>query len=269
MDVKVPTQISIFIIAKNEGDRLRRTLQSAIDLSNDVVLVDSGSTDDTVSIAESMGARVIYNEWPGYGRQKRFAEDCCQNDWVLNLDADELLSDSLREELRELLASNNPLLLAYFIRIVDVIPGDDRPRPFAHHHDYIRLYNRKSSRFSTSTVHDTVQLASDVICGKLSGTIFHYSVRSIENQIQKFNAYTTAQVVDLFEKNVSIPKFRLFVEFPIAFFKAFVLRRYCMQGLYGFINAMNYAIFRYLRVAKFVERKRSDALLGKQRKTRE
>ena len=65
--VDVPTQISIFIIAKNEGDRLLRTLQSVIDLSADIVLVDSGSTDDTVSIAESMCVRVIYNQWPGYG----------------------------------------------------------------------------------------------------------------------------------------------------------------------------------------------------------
>lgn len=261
----MPTQISIFIIAKNEGDRLGRTLRSVIDLSTDVILVDSGSTDDTVSIAKSMGVRVIYNQWPGYGQQKRFAEDCCQNDWVLNLDADEVVSDSLREELQALLASDEPLLLAYSIRIVDVIPGDDSPRRFAHHHDYVRLYNRKFSRFSASTVHDTVQLASGVLCGELTGSIFHYSVRSIENQIEKFNIYTTAQVENLFEKNAAISVFRLFVEFPIAFLKAFILRRYFMQGMYGFMNAMNYAIFRYLRVAKFVERRRADERLGNRR----
>ena len=110
------------------------------------------------------------------------------------------------------------------MRIVEVIPGDDSPRLFAHHHDYVRLYNRRFSRVSASTVHDTVQIAPGVVCGELKGTVYYYSIRSIANQIQKFNAYTDAQVENLFENNRSIPTFRLFVEFPVAFFKAYIFR---------------------------------------------
>ncbi|GMA76660.1 hypothetical protein GCM10025880_30770 [Methylorubrum aminovorans] len=86
-----PLPISVFIIVKNEADRLGASLAAVRDLADDIVVVDSGSTDGTQALAASLGARVIHNDWPGYGRQKRFAEGQCRHDWVLNLDADEVV----------------------------------------------------------------------------------------------------------------------------------------------------------------------------------
>jgi glycosyltransferase involved in cell wall biosynthesis len=80
--------LSIFIITKNEVDRLGPTLESVKGLSSDIVVVDSGSTDGTQELAERLGARVIFNPWPGYGLQKQFGEDQCRHDWLLNIDAD-------------------------------------------------------------------------------------------------------------------------------------------------------------------------------------
>src|SRR4051812_46312545 len=81
-------KISSFIIAKNEESRIARAINSLKQISEEIIVVDSGSTDKTVEIAESLGARVVYNEWPGYVKQKAFAEKLCKNDWVLNIDAD-------------------------------------------------------------------------------------------------------------------------------------------------------------------------------------
>ncbi len=81
--------LSVFIIARDEADRIARPIESVIGWVDEVIVIDSGSTDETVAVAEQLGARVIRNDWPGYGPQKRFGEDQCRNDWLLNLDADE------------------------------------------------------------------------------------------------------------------------------------------------------------------------------------
>ena len=91
------TPISVFIIAHNEEDRIGRAIRSVESFADEVIVVDSGSTDDTVRIAESFGARVIANAWPGYGPQKRFAEEQCRNDWLFNLDADEAATPALAQ----------------------------------------------------------------------------------------------------------------------------------------------------------------------------
>ena len=87
--------LSCCIIAHNEGDRIERCIRAARDIVDEVVVVDCGSTDDTVAKAKALGAKVFYNAWDGYGPQKRFAEDCATNDWILNLDADEVVTPEL------------------------------------------------------------------------------------------------------------------------------------------------------------------------------
>ena len=79
--------ISVFVIALNEADRIGATLDAARKVTDDLIVIDSGSTDGTQDVARAHGARVIHHDWPGYGRQKRFGEDQCRHDWVLNLDA--------------------------------------------------------------------------------------------------------------------------------------------------------------------------------------
>ena len=86
--------LSAFIISKNEADRISRPIKSVIDWVDEVIVVDSGSTDDTVAVAERLGARVVHHEWKGYGAQKRHGEDQCRNHWLLNLDADEEVTEA-------------------------------------------------------------------------------------------------------------------------------------------------------------------------------
>ncbi|CAA9321253.1 MAG: Possible glycosyltransferase 2 fused to TPR-repeat domain, partial [uncultured Microvirga sp.] len=93
--------ISIFLIARNEADRIGDVIRAVRDLSDDIVVVDSGSTDGTQSVAEALGARVIFNPWKGFGPQKRFAEEQCRHEWLLNLDADEVVPPKLKAEIRE------------------------------------------------------------------------------------------------------------------------------------------------------------------------
>jgi glycosyltransferase involved in cell wall biosynthesis len=247
--------LSIFIIAQNEADRIGRTIAAARALSDDIVVVDSGSTDGTQAVAEALGARVIFNPWPGYGQQKRFAEDQCRHDWLLNLDADEVLPADLVAEIVGLFRSGAPAADAYKLRIAEIFPGEKAPHRFAYALSPVRLYRKSKGRYSPSPVHDRVDLAPGTKVGKLRGTIHHFSVRSLGEQMDKLNAYSDAQADDLDARGATVSGFRLVVEFPANFIKAYIGRRHALRGLYGFMTAMNYAFYRYLRVAKHWERR--------------
>ena len=247
--------LSIFIIARDEADRIARTIEAIRPLSDDIILVDSGSTDGTQEIAARLGARVISNPWPGYGPQKRFAEEQCRHDWLLNLDADEVVPDDLAAEITALFASGSPPADAYKMRIAEIFPGEGAPHRFAYALAPVRLYRKSKGRYSPSPVHDRVDLAPDARIGRLTGTVHHYSVRSLGEQMEKLNRYSDAQANDLDARGATLSVFRLVAEFPANFIKAYIGRRHALRGVYGFMTAMNYAFYRYLRVAKHWERR--------------
>ncbi|MDP3406886.1 glycosyltransferase family 2 protein [Bosea sp. (in: a-proteobacteria)] len=247
--------LSIFIIARDEADRIERTIEAVRSLSDDIVLVDSGSTDGTQDLAARLGARVIPNPWPGYGLQKQFAEDQCRHDWLLNLDADEVVPPAMVAEIAALFAGSGPAADAYELRIAEIFPGERAPHRFAYALAPVRLYRRDKGRYSPSPVHDRVDLAPGARIARLKGTVHHYSVRSLGEQMSKLNSYSDAQADDLDKRGVWLSVFRLAVEFPANFIKAYIGRRHALRGVYGFMTAMNYAFYRYLRVAKHWERR--------------
>ncbi|CAH1663925.1 glycosyltransferase family 2 protein [Chelatococcus asaccharovorans] len=247
--------LSVFIIARNEGDRIAATLRAVRDLTDDLIVVDSGSTDDTVAVAERLGARVIHNDWPGYGPQKRFAEEQCRHPWLLNVDADEVVPADLAAEIAALFARGEPDADAFRIRIAEIFPGEGKPHPLAYALSPVRLYRSDKGRYSPSPVHDRVQLVAGARVKRLKGTIHHFSVRSLGDQLAKLNSYTDALADDLDARGEKVSTLRLFVEFPAAFLKAYIGRRHAIRGLYGFMTAMNFAFYRYLRIAKHVERR--------------
>ena len=248
--------ISVYIIARNEADRIGRTIAAVADLAAEIIVVDSGSTDATVSTAEEHGARVLFSEWPGYGPQKRFAETACAGPWLLNIDADEVVSPDLAVEIRALFTDGEPPCGAYEVPIAEVFPGEAAPHRWAYALYPVRLYRKNAGRYSESIVHDRVALEPGVRVGRLRHTIHHFSVRSLGEQLAKFNAYSYLQVEDLARRNRVMPQWRILVEFPFAFIKTYFGRRHFLRGWYGIATAANAAFGRHLRVAKAIERQR-------------
>ena len=125
MNNKLP--ISCFIIAKNEADRIAQTIESVEGLVDEIIVIDSGSTDGTQDLVKELGCKLYYNKWHGFGPQKRFGEDKARNKWLLNLDADEYLSNELKAEIRDLfskkLKSNFPRIS--IIRIDEVVESGE------------------------------------------------------------------------------------------------------------------------------------------------
>ncbi|MBG6146328.1 glycosyltransferase involved in cell wall biosynthesis [Labrenzia sp. EL_142] len=255
--------LSAFIIARNEADRISRPIRSVIDWVDEVIVIDSGSTDDTIAVAEKLGARVVHKDWQGYGPQKRCGEDQCRNDWLLNLDADEEVTEDLATEIRAKFSDNSYRDAdGWRIMIRDMYAHETEPAPWAYGYNQIRLYDRRKGRFSDSSVHDTVRPVDGATIANLSGIMAHRSIRSLDFQVGKYNRYSGMQVEDMRTRGRKLPRSRLLTEFPVSFFKAYFVRKYRKYGWWGFILSMNYAHARFLRVAKAYE---AELLAGKQR----
>ena len=241
--------ISAFIIAHDEVERIGPALDSLAGVAHEVVVVDSGSTDGTQELARAKGARVIHNDWPGYGQQKRFAEGQCRHRWLLNIDADERLTPALAEEVRGLdLAADG-----YEVLIRDRFFFEDEPRAGAYAYDPVRLYDREAGSYADETVHDRVTMKEGARIERLAGEIWHDSIPTLRFAIEKMNRYTDLQAQVLAEKGRRIGAGRLALEFPVAFLKAYLGRRYLRYGAYGLILSTHYAYGRFARAAKRYE----------------
>ena len=237
--------VTCTIIAKNEADRIARAINSVRDLVDEVIVVDSGSTDGTQALAASLGARVIHNDWIGYGPQKRFAEDCAKHDVIFNLDADEWLSEELRIELRALLTATGLPAKTCKMRVTIVYPQREAPAPFADSTICLRLYDRRVVRFSSSLVHDNVPETAD--CMMLKGRILHKSFRTLADVVRKELTYFELQKQEKRKNRLGL-LLRLPIEFPWQFFKYYILARHCFGGMYGFAAATTIAFMRWMRL---------------------
>lgn len=245
--------ISAFIITKNEEKRLPATLAALHGLVSEIVVVDSGSTDATVEIANAVGARVLHRSWTGYGPQKRFAEAACRNDWVLNVDADEVVTNTLADEIRSRFTGGTPSPGVFSIRILNVYPGDERPRALANDYNVIRLYHRSVAGFRNHAVYDRVKSTPDVIVNQLSAPIFHYPYLSLEHIIAKNNCFSTFRASQSKPTSKPALTIRLIFEFPINFVKFYFFRLHCTGGWKGFYFALSQAFMRTSRIAKMLE----------------
>lgn len=242
---KVP--VSCFIISKNEADRIARTIRSVRPWVDEVVVIDSESTDDTISVALAEGARVITQPWLGFGGQKRFAEDQCRNDWVFNVDADEVVTPELEREIRGVFHSGGPRFVAYGMPLQMVYPNSKKPRPLARDHWYVRLYDRRAVRFRNSAVHDAV-VTDDYPVGRLRAPMHHFSMRSFADMKRKLNERTWLLVENADQNATGPVGLRLLSELPMNFFKYYVVRRHCMGGVTGLRYASIQAWYRFLKI---------------------
>tara|TARA_Y100000768_G_scaffold310115_1_gene244473 strand:- start:2242 stop:2997 length:756 start_codon:yes stop_codon:yes gene_type:complete len=250
MKNKLP--ISCFIIAKNEADRITKTIQSVDDLVDEIIVIDSGSTDGTQDLVKKLGCKIYYNEWNGFGPQKRFGEDKARNKWLLNLDADEYLSNKLKDEIRNLFAKK--LKSNFFsMKVIPIYPNWNKPRLFSAHHLCVRLYNIEFGRFSTSKVHDSVQTNSNKII-KLKNPVLHESVRSFSHLIEKEDSYVKMQIKSLKKKNKLLLFLRLFFEFPLSFTKYYFIRRHFTGAFTGLITSIILAFYRWKRIYLFLRK---------------
>jgi len=251
--VKLP--ISVFIIAKNEADRIEVVIRAVREWVDEVIVVDSGSTDTTIAVSEALGAQVVSHPWHGYGPQKVFAESLCRNHWLLNLDADEEVSAGLASEIKNIFLAEGPEKSAYTLPILPLYPFQNSGHPWTAFHHPVRLYRRDKAGFKDDFVHDSV-VVHDGSVGHLKGAVIHRSFRSLTHHIEKVNGYSSAQAEVLAARGRD-PNLLSLLFVPImAFLKQYFLRREFVNGVDGIVVSHMYAFQRFIRLAKTRERRR-------------
>jgi glycosyltransferase involved in cell wall biosynthesis len=245
--------LSAVLITRNAAAVLDSCLES-LAFADEIVVVDSGSTDATVEIAQRRGARVVQKEWLGFGRQKQFAVDQARHDWVLCLDADERVSPELAASIAKALPSP--------VSPVFRMPRRNRflGRWLSHGEGYPdwspRLFHRHSARWSDDLVHEKVLYA--VTPGTLEGDLMHDSSDDLATYLDRQNRYTTLAARQAYELGRGANVLHLFFSPVVRFFKFYILRLGFLDGVPGLLHISIGCMNSYMKYAKLLELRRAE-----------
>lgn len=245
----MPTPLSVTIITLNAAATLRQCMES-VAWADEIIVVDSGSTDATLAIAGECAARVIPNNWPGYGAQKNFAVTQASHDWVLSLDADEWLSPELAQSIRALMNAPPPHH-AYACKRCNRFMG----RWLRHGEGYpdviLRLFDRRHAVWSTDVIHEHVVCATPI--GSLNGDLMHESEAGLAAYLAKQNRYTSLQAAVLHQRGQRASLLQLIFSPLLRFVKFYVIRRGFMDGVPGLVHILIGCFNSFIKYAKLRE----------------
>jgi (heptosyl)LPS beta-1,4-glucosyltransferase len=244
-------KLTVTVITRNESANIGAALDS-VAWADEIVVVDSRSTDDTVALALRRTGRVLVRDWPGYSAQKNFAAASAAHDWILSLDADERVTPELADEIRGLLGGE-PAARGYRIPRVSRYLGR-WIRTTDWYPDYqLRLYDRRVSTW-TGVVHEGVEVTGPV--GRLRGDLQHVPYRDIAHHLQTIDRYTTLAAQQMRDRGASAGVAGLAARPLGAFLRNFVLRGGWRDGSVGFVVSVLNSYYVFLKFAKLWERDR-------------
>ena len=246
-----PLPVSVAIITKNEEANLARCLESVSGLAREIVVLDSGSTDGTEVIARQYGARFDVTDWPGHVKQKNRALARCQSEWVLSLDADEALSDTLRAALVRLFEEGGPGADGYEVNRLNRYLG-----AWIRHAWYpewrLRFVRREKAEWVGVDPHDYLRVQGRV--GRLQGDLLHYSYRDLEDHFQRTIMYARIGAEQRLEGGKQVQWYQLLLSPWARFFRSLVIKQSWRDGWRGWIIAMSSMFSCFAKYAFMLER---------------
>lgn len=246
--------LSVIIITKNEAASIKDCLES-VAWADEIIVVDSGSTDKTVEICESFSAKVYVTDWPGFGPQKNRAIDYATQTWLLSIDADERVPPELKTEIQAIIQQPNDIN-GYYIPRLSYYCG----QPIHHsgwRPDYtMRLFKSGSGRFKDVLVHETVEIEGKT--AKLKHSFVHYSYENFEEVLDKMNKYSTYSAIQLHQagKKCALPT--VILKGLWSFFRTYVFRLGFLDGRKGLMLAISNAETTYYKYLKLWELNQRD-----------
>jgi len=248
-------KISAVIIAYNEEDRLEDALKSCKNIVEEIIVVDSNSTDKTVEIAKTNGARVIQHTFENYGAQKNFAMQQAANNWILNLDADERISEELAKEILKIKETDNNEFSAFKIKRKTSYLGKWILHSGWYPDKKIRLFKKDKSHWE-GRIHEGL-IVKGKVSSKLNGDILHYTYRDITDHIKRLNRYSKMQAIDIVNKKKKFLYLRAIILPPITFIRFYIYKMGILDGFPGFLIALISSWATAMKYLKSIELKKN------------
>jgi glycosyltransferase involved in cell wall biosynthesis len=240
-------KLTVTVITRNESANIDAALAS-VSWADEIIVIDAGSTDDTVAIARRYTPRVEVRAWPGFSAQKNHAATLATHDWILSIDADERVTPALAAEIRSLLSSE-PSARGYRVpRISHYLGRWIRGTDW--YPDYqLRLYDRRAGEWNGRRVHESVRLASDEP-GRLTNALEHFPYRDISHHLSTIDRYTTLAAAQMHADGRTVSLAGVVLHPPFAFLRNYVLRGGFRDGGVGFIVSVLNSYYVFLKLAK-------------------
>ena len=239
-------KITATIITQNEERNIVRAIES-LRCADEILIVDSGSTDRTIELAQNLGVRVIEGGWRGYSAQKNWAAEQASHDWILSLDADEALSEALEAEIWTL-KKNGPEYDAYTMPRLARYLGRWIFHSGWHPDRKVRLYHRAKAQWVGEFVHESVSV--DGRAGHLESNLLHFTCDSLSEHLRTLDRYTTLAAQEIVARKLKVPLWRVIIDPLWTFVKTYFFQRGFLDGLEGLIIAYMAAFYTFLKYSK-------------------
>lgn len=242
-------KLSVTVITHNEGSSIGAALES-VSWADEIIVVDSHSSDETAAIARQFTPHVEVRDWAGYGPQKNYAAGRASNDWILSIDADERITPALADEIKALMLAG-PAAQGYRLSRVTHYLGRWIRSTDWYPDFHLRLYDRRAARWSERKVHESVEAQGRV--EKLSGEMLHYPYRDVSEHLTKIDRYTTLTAEQWASEGRRATPLQAFVYPRLAFFRNYILRRGFRDGQTGLLVSLLNSYYVFLKYAKLLE----------------
>lgn len=250
------SSISVVIICNNEAHIIARTIAAAQQFTDDIVVVDSGSTDGTQQLVTATGARLLQTGWEGYGTNKNKGVAIARYDWILSIDADEIVDETLAQQLQTISLTDHTLVYKILFR---VFLGDKMIRFGEWANDaHIRLYNRQYAQWSETQVHETLVFLPGTTIITLKGYIHHYTSRNLQDLAAKTVNYAMLNAIKYHRQGKKAGWLKCTMAAGFSFFKNYLLRLGFLDGEAGYTIAKMNAWYTWLKYARLRELNRND-----------
>lgn len=239
-------KISLVMITKNEEKNIAKSLESVKGLVNEIIVVDSGSTDNTNKIAQSYGAKIFKRPFDNFSAQKNYALSLAMNEWVLHLDADEVLSEQLKQEINKTI--ENTEYDGFVLTRENFFLGRKMKHSGLDKEDRLRLAKKSLSKYVGGIIHEELVVNGKV--GKLNNVFYHYTCPNLDGYFNKFEQYTTFGALKMADKNKKAKIVDIIFRPPFEFIKRYILKLGFLDGFEGFVWAV---LGSYYSFAKYIK----------------
>ena len=244
-------KLSVVVITLNEEDSIQQCLESVKDLADEIIVVDSGSTDHTIEIAKKFGAKVYHRGFDNYAAQKNYAAEKATSDWILSLDADEAVSPELAGEIKQLISSSvsqlNSSPVGFLIPRRNFLLGAEIKHTRWAPDKHIWLWRRRVGKW-VGKIHEEVVVEG--VVGELKHAKIHYSYKTVSEFLEMVNRYTEREAISMHERGVKFSFVNLILEPTKSFVGRFAYKAGFLDGWRGFVLSFLRAYYKFILWAK-------------------